>query len=381
MNEIKIAAPEFSRAYISDLRQILPSIAKELNVTIDDLYVIYMYSYPMEYMHNPALRDIPYKLQGLIEGVPFIKRCGMHHPDRSYIGSGFGVHYYTCRQNPSIRYAMYATYDQDYIIVPKGQVYRLIRIARDACRKDQAQKLPILPEKTLESVLRNTVGFLKHAKQLMRYGVKAKKGILFDGPPGNGKTMLCRYLQGIFKERGFECQDLTASAIERAFQNDELEDIFQSGPVMFFDDVDVSYLNRKAGSGKMACALLTAMDGMKDGGPLLRIFTTNESIDDLDDAFTRPGRIDHIITIEKPDEHLRRRLVVEIWPQEIQNAIDIDQLIEQSDDFSFAELEAIRTNLATWKVENGNWDLNRAILEFHERKKSDRKRVGFSKKR
>ena len=68
-------------------------------------------------------------------------------------------------------------------------------------------------------------------------------------------------------------------------------------------------MDRGKGNGKMACSLLTAMDGMSEGGHLVRIFTTNESVEELDPAFTRPGRIDRCITLDKPDQDLRRQLI------------------------------------------------------------------------
>jgi hypothetical protein len=55
--------------------------------------------------------------------------------------------------------------------------------------------------------------------------------------------------------------------------------------VKFFDDIDVAYLDRKKGNGKMACSMLTAMDGMREDENLVRIFTTNEPVEELDPAF------------------------------------------------------------------------------------------------
>jgi ATP-dependent 26S proteasome regulatory subunit len=100
-------------------------------------------------------------------------------------------------------------------------------------------------------------------------------------------------------------------------------------------------------------------------------------------AFTpRPGRIDKCITLENPTETLRRKLVETVWPEDIRNAIDVADLMQRSDGYSFAELEAIRTFLVTNKtLGSGTWDLNRAFDEFEsrraEKKRKNIKKVGF----
>jgi len=124
------------------------------------------------------------------------------------------------------------------------------------------------------------------------------------------------------------------------------------------------------------------MDGMNESGHLVRIFTTNEEVKDLDKAFTRPGRIDKFMTIRKPTQDMVRRLI-DTWPKEIQENINIDTAVEMSNGFSFAEVEAIRTFLVGNKVlGDGTWDLDSAFEEFNERREEDKERrgVGFGDK-
>ena len=117
----------------------------------------------------------------------------------------------------------------------------------------------------------------------------------------------------------------------------------------------------------LACALLAAMDGVVLNDHVVRIFTTNEDVGDIDPAFTRPGRIDVRIPFPKPTEGLRLRLI-QAWPQEIQDHIDVARLVEHSHDWSFADLEAIRTFLVTHKIVDGaEWDLDWALEQFDAR--------------
>jgi hypothetical protein len=55
----------------------------------------------------------------------------------------------------------------------------------------------------------------------------------------------------------------------------------------------------------------------------------------------------------------------------------MEKLILKSAEFSFAELEAIRTFLVTNKtLGDGKWDLDRAFDEFNARRASEKKRRG-----
>jgi len=75
-----------------------------------------------------------------------------------------------------------------------------------------------------------------------------------------------------------------------------------------------------------------------------------------------------------------RHKLIQTWPQEIKDNIDVAMLLEESEDFSFAELEAIRTFLVTNKIlGDGNWSLETALEEYHSRSAENKKLgVGFN---
>ena len=62
------------------------------------------------------------------------------------------------------------------------------------------------------------------------------------------------------------------------------------------------------------------------------------------------------------------------------SAIDVEFCVHESEGFSFAELEAIRTFLVTNKIlGDGTWSLESAFAEFRERSIENKKLgVGFS---
>jgi magnesium chelatase subunit ChlI-like protein len=66
-------------------------------------------------------------------------------------------------------------------------VHRLPPISRDEV---------VLPEETVKLIDRNIVQFARLRTKLIELGQSGKKGLLFHGPPGTGKTHTVRYLAG-----------------------------------------------------------------------------------------------------------------------------------------------------------------------------------------
>ena len=68
---------------------------------------------------------------------------------------------------------------------------------------------------------------------------------------------------------------------------------------------------------------LSAMDGITVNEGVVFVFTTNCSLDLIDRAFKRPGRLDLVLHFKAPDAELRRQLI-ERWHADIRGNLDID---------------------------------------------------------
>ena len=363
------------------LHQSLPRIAAEFRVSVDDLHIMEYYHFPLRYMSSDY-RDTPYKLVGILEGMPFIQGTGK----RSKCLNGVGIAFYRSRHVAGLQWAMHCQPGNFtpifHLVSPKCQLFKLFRTAQRLSKLScvNPQK-PVLEPGIVEDVVRHSVGFLQKASSLDGYGVKAMRGILLDGPPGNGKTMLCRYIEALAIARNYKVGTVQPSEIEKAFNEGSLVSVFQRYHITFFDDIDITYMDRSSGRGNLACAMLAAMDGIAQTENRVRIFTTNEQLDSLDPAFKRPGRIDKIITLKKPAEALRRELVLS-WPEALLEGVGfrgVDDIIARTEGFSFAEVEAIRTLLVVRRVvDDRSWNVDAAFDEYHRRSKDYKKSLGFT---
>jgi hypothetical protein len=167
----------------------------------------------------------------------------------------------------------------------------------------------VLSPETLALVERNTLGFAKHAADLVELGLSSRKGVLLYGPPGTGKTLIVRWLLGALD--GFTKLLVTSEryrllsdylAIARALQP----------ALVVLEDVDLVGGHRDgpfAGRGATLNTLLNEMDGFAAHACVLFVLTTNRP-EVIEPALAaRPGRVDQAIEIGLPAEAERRILV------------------------------------------------------------------------
>ena len=167
----------------------------------------------------------------------------------------------------------------------------------------------ILPDEVLRRIERHTVDFSAQAERLKAAGRHLKRGILFHGPPGTGKTFSAMYLACRMPDRTVFL--LTGADMGIIQQAVAMARVLQPATIVL-EDVDLigtKRENQMVGANAVLFELLNQMDGLADDADLLFILTTNRP-DVLEPALAaRPGRIDQAIEIPLPDEDCRRRLI------------------------------------------------------------------------
>ncbi|KAI9853638.1 MAG: hypothetical protein M1813_002041 [Trichoglossum hirsutum] len=149
-------------------------------------------------------------------------------------------------------------------------------------------------------------------------GIPYRRGYLFHGPPGTGKTSLCFAVSGMFGLRIH-----VVSLNSRTLSEDGLESLFHNLPrrcVVLLEDIDTAgiaekrereesekeKLLEKASSGPTTpkgislSALLNIIDGVASSEGRILVMTTNH-IEKLDSALLRPGRVDMTIGFGNAD--------------------------------------------------------------------------------
>jgi hypothetical protein len=283
-----------------------------------------------------------------IEGVRFVRVCAYHDTDMQHYGLDF------C-----------AVGRRDY-----AKLYKIaLRCRREA--EPEAQP-PILPAAQADQLWKNTIGYLEtpNLERINKYGGRARRGVLLTGPPGNGKTMACRWIWEECRKRNWEWRIVTPDDYREARSScnaaHAVETLFtvEKRGVVFFDDMDVALRDRETVKETDDQAVfLTALDGIATKQGVVFVFTTNCDLNLIDRAFKRPGRIDLMLHFDAPDAALRRRLF-DRWHADIRAALELDRAVGDTKGYSFAEIEELKNLLILRFMDTETWDWEFALHQF-----------------
>lgn len=212
----------------------------------------------------------------------------------------------------------------------------------------------ILPEGLLDRIERQTVRFSQHAAQLRAMGRHIKRGVLFHGPPGTGKTFTAMHLASRMENRTTII--VTGRAQGLIEQSCQLARMLQPALVII-EDVDLIAEDREHNNScnmPLLFDLLNQMDGLASDADVLFVLTTNRP-NMLEPALAaRPGRIDQAIEIPLPDADCRRRLIG-LYSKGLPMAVDdLDDVVARTEGASGAFIKELLRKSALIAVDRGS---------------------------
>jgi cell division protease FtsH len=201
--------------------------------------------------------------------------------------------------------------------------------------------------------LADVIDFLRHPDRWQKAGVRIPRGILLEGPPGCGKTLLARAVAGETDARYF-----TVSASEfvemfvgvgAARVRDMFEEAAKQAPaVVFIDELDA--IGRKRGSGlglvndereHTLNQLLVSLDGFERDDRVVVIAATNRS-DVLDAALLRPGRFDRRILVPQLSREVRAEILeIHCRNKPVAEGVSLERIADRTEGASGADLEGL----------------------------------------
>ena len=175
----------------------------------------------------------------------------------------------------------------------------------------------VVDDDRVERVLDDMRWFYSAMDWYAERGVPWRRGYLFHGPPGTGKSSLIRVIASELS------LDIATLDVGRAtLTDDDLREAMMSAPkrsLIAIEDVDAVFTQREGGekrSGVSFSGLLNAIDGVAAQEGRALIMTTNHK-DKLDPALIRPGRADVHTELGLVNAETARRLFEKFFPNEV----------------------------------------------------------------
>ncbi|MBQ7428999.1 MAG: ATP-dependent zinc metalloprotease FtsH [Butyrivibrio sp.] len=227
--------------------------------------------------------------------------------------------------------------------------------------------------------LAEIIEFLKSPGKFIKLGARIPKGVLLEGRPGTGKTLLAKAVAG---EAGVPFFTISGSDFVEMFVGvgaSRVRDLFEEAKknapcIIFIDEIDAVARRRGTGMGgghdereQTLNQLLVEMDGFGTNEGIIVMAATNR-VDILDPAILRPGRFDRKITVSPPDVGGREAILkIHARNKKLGDDVDLKQVAQTTAGFTGADLEnllneaAINTAMADRSFTNKE-DIQKAFI-------------------
>ncbi|MCR5594549.1 MAG: ATP-dependent zinc metalloprotease FtsH [Lachnospiraceae bacterium] len=206
--------------------------------------------------------------------------------------------------------------------------------------------------------LTEIVDFLKNPSKYTKVGARIPKGILLEGAPGTGKTLLAKAIAG---EAGVPFFSISGSDFVEMFVGvgaSRVRDMFDEAKkncpcIIFIDEIDAVARRRGTGLGgghdereQTLNQLLVEMDGFGVNEGIIVLAATNR-VDILDPAILRPGRFDRKITVANPDVAGREDILkIHARNKPLSDEVNLEHVAQTTAGFTGADLENLMNEAA-----------------------------------
>jgi hypothetical protein len=221
----------------------------------------------------------------------------------------------------------------------------------------------VLPDSLKQQIQNDFQQFFGSREVYERYQIPWKRGAIFIGPPGNGKT---HTLKALINQLGKPCLYIRSFKSDDDTEEENMSEVFKrarmTAPcVLVLEDLDsmIDKNNR--------AFFLNELDGFNSNTGVVVLATTNHP-EKLDSSILdRPSRFDRKYYFQLPADAERRAYIAR-WNCELQPEMRVTEqsvarVVSETHDFSFAYLkELFVTSMIQWLSSSGAGPMDEVLI-------------------
>ena len=232
--------------------------------------------------------------------------------------------------------------------------------------------------------LKELIEGFNNKEKFEKFKVKPPRGVLLEGDPGNGKTLISKAIAGeanasFYFTAGSEFTEKYVGVGPK-----RIRDLFAKArknrpAIIMIDEIDAVGAKREEDNNKEDNKTLNQLLvelGSDDNDDLLVIGTTNRK-DILDPALLRKGRLDRHIFIPNPDKKTRHEILkLHADGKPLADDVDLEVVAQQTHGMCGADMEGIIIEGAMIAIREDADEINQSMLL----KAIDRQIAGLERK-
>ena len=212
----------------------------------------------------------------------------------------------------------------------------------------------VLPESLKQQIQNDFQQFFDSRELYEQYRIPWKRGAIFIGPPGNGKT---HTLKALINQLGQPCLYVRSFKAEYGTEQENMAEVFKRARmkppcIVVLEDLD-SMIDNKNRS-----FFLNELDGFQSNTGVVVLATTNHPQKLDSSILDRPSRFDRKYYFQLPAD-AERLAYIEKWNEELQPELRVTPsgaaaVVCETEDFSFAYLkELFVASMIQWMSAGG----------------------------
>lgn len=240
----------------------------------------------------------------------------------------------------------------------------------------------VLPGSLKQQVQDDFQQFLESREVYERYKIPWKRGAIFIGPPGNGKT---HTLKALINELGKPCLYVRSFKSDDETEQENISEVFNRArmttpSIVVLEDLD-SMIDNKNRS-----FFLNELDGFQSNTGVIVLATTNHPQKLDTSILDRPSRFDRKYYFQLPAEEERLAYIAK-WNEDLQPELRVSdavaqKVVSETEGFSFAYLkELFVAAMVQWMSSGGSGSMDEVIIAQTELLRAQMKSIKRSRSR